>query len=178
MHEKMLFKASSTSYSQFLQSKEPHIHCLSAPTDASVGIEFFRRSVSLHYQHVYATKKWQNWLYRFIFFSFGILFLVLGTIIFFKTANFACGFYFSNCAIVKNCINITCLLLACGAFAFGYKIHPEKEAIRYLVGKVERELNSPAKQLQIEFNAIFANLSHEWMAPQQTIWIKKFKTQV
>lgn len=170
---KTLFKASSTSYSQFLQKGQQHIHCLTKPTDDTLDIEFFRRSVSLHYQHVYATKKWQNWFYRFIFFGFALLFSILGVIIFFKTANHACGLYFSDCGTVKNCINFSCFLLAVGAFVFGYKIHPEKEAIRYLVGKVERELKSPAKQLQMEFNAIFANLSTEWMSPHQTLWIKK-----
>ena len=54
-----------------------------------------------------------------------------------------------------------------------YQIHPEKEAIHYLVGKVEKELKNPAKHLQIEFNAIIANFSHEWLAPHQTVWINK-----
>jgi hypothetical protein len=172
MLEKTLFKASPVSYSRFLQSKEFHVHCL---TDAreSVDIAFFRRSISFHYQHAYAKKKWQNWVYRFIFFGFGLLFLVLGAMIFFKTVNFACGFYIKNCTLVKNGINLLCLLLAGGAFAIGYKIHPEKDAIQYLMGKVERELTHPAKHLQIEFNAIISNLTPESIAPHQTIWIKK-----
>ncbi len=171
MKAKNMFKEASISYSQFLQAKETHIHSLTEPTSDSVDIEFFRRSVSLHYQHVYATKKWQNWLYRFIFFAFGLLFLMLGTLIFFKTTNYACGLYFKNCVMVKNCINFLCVLLAGGAFAMGYQIHPEKEAIRYLVGKVERELKNPAKQIQIEFNAIFANLSSQCLMTPQTMWI-------
>ena len=173
MQEKVMFKASSTSYSQFLESKEQHMRHLNQSHSVSVDIEFFRRSISLHYQHLYATKKLQNMFYRSLFFGFGLLFLALGTIIFFKTTNYACGLYFANCGMIKNCINFCCLMLAAGAFAFGYKIHPEKEAIRFLVSKVEKEFNSPAKHLQIEFNAIFANLSNEWIAPQQTLWIKK-----
>jgi len=160
MTEKSVFKTSSTSYSQFLRSKEARIHCLSEP-DVSIDIDFFRRSIAFHYQHVYATKKWQNWLYRFIFFSFSLLFAVLSIMIFFKVANHHCGFYFGDCSTAKNCVNISCLLLSGSALALGYKIHPEKEAIRYLASKIEKELNGPAKQVQIEFNAIFANLSHD-----------------
>ena len=172
MLDKTLFKASSISYSHFLQSKESHKHYVTE-TKESVDIDFFRRSISLHYQHAYATQKWQNWIYRLIFFAFGLLFLILGAIIFFKTANFACGIYFKNCTLVKNSVNTLCLFLSLGAFAIGYHIHPKKEAIQYLIGKVERELNYPAKHLQIEFNAIISNLAHEWVAPHQTAWIKK-----
>lgn len=166
MQGKTLFKFSPISYSQFLRSEKKehsflhHFRYLAESRDSSIDMEFFKRSISLHYQHVYAAKKWQNWCYRCIFFIFGLLFLVLAGIIFFKTTNFACGLYFKNCFLLKNCINIFCLFLAGGAFAIGYQIHPEKEAMQYLVGKVERELNSPAKHLQIEFNAIIANLSH------------------
>lgn len=172
MLEKTVFKAASTSYSQFLEEKRNPIHCITEPSD-SLDINFFKHSISLHYQHLYATKKRQNWLYRCIFFGFGLLFLTLAILIFFKTTNFACGFYFSNCSIIKNSINCFCLFLATGAFAFSYKIHPEKDAIRDLVAKVEKELKSPGKRLQIEFNTIFANLSNEWITPHQTVWIKK-----
>lgn len=178
MVHKTVFKASPVSYSRFLQSKEPRIQCLTGVREStdvkdSIDIEFFRRSISLHYQHAYASQKWQNWMYRAIFFGIGLLFLAMGTIIFFKTVNFACGFYFKNCSLVKNSINTLCLLMATGAFAVGYKIHPEKEAMQYLIGKVEREFTQPAKHLQIEFNAIISNLSHKCTAPNHTTWIKK-----
>jgi hypothetical protein len=121
--------------------KKQHVYCLTEVKDTSIDIEFFRQSISLHYQHLYVKKKWQNWIYRFIFFSFSLMFLILGIIIFYKTANFACGYYFKDCVMVKNCINFVCLLLAGGAFIMGYKIHPEKEAIHYLISKVNTELN-------------------------------------
>lgn len=176
--DKTVFKASPISYSRFLRSQESRIHCLSEIKESSeikdsIDIEFFRRSISLHYQHAYASKKWQNWIYRFIFFGIGLLFLAMGAIIFFKTVNFACGFYFKNCALVKNSINTFCLLMASGAFVIGYKIHPEKDAMQYLIGKVEKELTQPAKHLQIEFSAIISNLAHTCTAPTHTLWIKK-----
>jgi len=161
MLDKLLFKATPVSYSRFLQRKE------------SIDSDFFKRSISIHYQHVYATKKWQNWFYRFIFFGLSLLFLVLGTIIFFKTINFACGIYFKNGLLVKNGVNLLCLLLAGGTFGIGYKIHPEREAIQYLIGKVGRELSHPAKDIQIEFNAIISNLSTDFIPSKQMFWIKK-----
>jgi hypothetical protein len=169
---KRFFRKSPISYSQFLQSRGGHIHHLTEAKEA-VDIEFFRRTLSMHYQNVYATKKWQNWLYRLLFFTFGLLFLVFGVIIFFKTANFACGFYFKNCLLVKNCIDVFCLLMAVGAFAIAYKIHPEKEAVHYLMGKVEKELKHPEKNLQVEFDAILSNLSQEYLTPHQTVWINR-----
>jgi len=51
------------------------------------------------------------------------------------------------------------VFLSAGAFALGYLIHPEKEAIKYIAKKVERDLHNPAKHSQIEFNAIFSNLT-------------------
>ena len=172
MQNKKLLKASSTSYSQFLQAKHP-VHCLTEPAKTPIDIEFFKRSVSLHYQHVYARTKWQNAIYRGIFFAFSFLFIVLGLMIFFKTTNPICSIYFGNCSLIKNWVNLFCVLLSAGAFTLGYKIHPEKEAIKHLVKKVENELSGPAKQIQIEFHAILANLSHQWVKPQHAAWIKK-----
>jgi hypothetical protein len=172
MFDKKLFKNSSFSYSQFLQSKNPHVHYLSEATDSSVDIEFFKRSLTLHYQYIYVTEKRHNWIYRSIFFGFSLLFFVLAILIFFKTVNFACGVYFKDSLLVKNCINSLCFALAGGSFFIGYKIHPEKDAMQYLMGKVQRDWNDPAKHLHIEFNTLMANLSHERMAPHETLWIK------
>lgn len=148
---KNLIKSESTSYSQFLKHK-PLV-------EDAIDINFFKRSVSLHYQHHYAAKKRHNSLYRFVFFGFSLMFCVFGVLIFFKTINPACSIYLGNCSLIKNSVNALCMLLSIGSFFIGYKIHPEKEAIKHLVKKIENELYSPAKHLQIEFNAIIGNLS-------------------
>lgn len=137
---KKIFNNHSVSYSQFLYS--PRVHSLIAEsTEGVANNEFFKRSVSLHYQHAYTAKKWQNGIYRLFFFGLSVLFvIILGALIYSKTTNFTCSFYLSNCGMIKNFINLSCFLLAAGALAAGYKIHPEKDAIRDLVGKVEKEL--------------------------------------
>ena len=175
MQEKMIFKKDAPFSSQFLETTKSFSY-LSDLTLDTVDIEFFKRSVSLHYQHLYANKKWQSALYRFIFLSLGLLFLIMAGIIFFKTTNHACGFYFSQCDLLKKGLNMFCFLLAASSFTCSYYIHPEKEAIHYLIGKVEREINVPAKHLQIEFQAIFAHLAQEWLSPHQTLRMKKIVT--
>ena len=195
---KSLFKTSPISYSRFLRKKRTHIYIReeleeqgeflnhnesleqiksieendSINESDSVDVDFFRRSIFLHYQHSYARKKWQSWVYRFIFFGLSVLFIALGLIIFFKTVNFAYGFYFKNTVFVKNAINVLCLLFGGSAFLIGLKIHPEKEAINYLFGKVERELTAPAKKLQVEFNAILSSLKEE-SSSSHDLWIDK-----
>ncbi len=175
MQNKTLFNGCSISYSQFLQSKEQAIHSLRL-TEAKnflIDIEFFRRSISVPDQNLYAKKKRQNKAYRSTFFGFSLIFLILSIIIFYKTANFTCGYYFKNCLIIKNCINCISLLLAGGAFALGYKIYPKKEIVHDLIGKGEKELTFPAKQWQIEFNAIIAHLSKEWITPHKRFGLIK-----
>jgi hypothetical protein len=161
MQNKMLFNSCPVSYSQFLQpeNKEHYVQVLTGATNAALDSDFFKRSIAMHYQHFYVTKKRQNWIYRLLFFGFALLFLILAMMIFFKTVNFACSLYFKNGVMVKNLVDLVCLLFAGSAFTIGYKIHPERDAMRDLVGKVEREMSHPAKHLQIEFNAIIANLS-------------------
>lgn len=159
MLEERLLTDSSTSYSQFLQTK-PMLFASSDNRKSPIDIDFFKRAVSL--QHFYAATKRQNFVYRFIFFGFSFLFTVFGLMIFFKTANPLCSLTFGDGYFVKNLVNLFCILLSGGAFVLGYKIHPEKEAIKHLVKKVESELRAPAKQIQIEFHAIMANLSHHW----------------
>src|ERR1700692_2109671 len=105
MPDKRLLNNSSTSYSQFLKSKDHHVHYLNEQTMDSVDFDFFRRSVSLHYQHAYAENKWKNIFYRSIFFGFSFLFFILGIIIFFKTTNPICSIYLGNCSIIKNWVN-------------------------------------------------------------------------
>jgi hypothetical protein len=158
MQNQFMLKTTSTSYSQFLQPKNRQMHYITEP-DLVVDINFFKKSISSHYQHLYKAKKWQNMLYRFAFFAFGLLFFVLGVLIFFKTTNYLFGFYFSNAALVKSSINLSCLLLAGSSFTTGYFIHPENEAILYLARKVEKELSTPIRQLHLELNEIFTNIS-------------------
>lgn len=148
----------SNSYSCFLEQKKerPQFHCTLKAIDSSVDIAFFKRSLSLHYQHIYAAKKMEGWFYRIIFFSLGLLFAFLGMSILFKSINFSCALFFKDGILVKTTVNYLSFFLAGNCFFLGVKVDPKKEAIQYLSAKVEKEGISPSKQLQIEFNSIFA----------------------
>ena len=123
---------------------------------------------------IYKKEKNKNIFYRCVFFGLCFLFAGLGALILFKSPNFISGIYFKNhAATMKGVINMVCFLFAATAFFSGYYIHPEKEAMQFLIGKVERELKSPEKSLQMEFNSIFANLPEEMFSSEKLIRIKE-----
>jgi hypothetical protein len=139
-----------------------------------LDISFFKRSIFAYYQHIYKKEKNKNIFYRCVFFGLCFLFAGLGALILFKSPNFISGIYFKNHAsTMKGAMNMVCFLFAATAFFSGYYIHPEKEAMQFLIGKVERELKSPEKSLQMEFNSIFANLPEEMFSSEKLIRIKE-----
>lgn len=151
--QKNFITKNKTSYSQFLQQHQ--FSRVSSSSETLVDVDFFRRSISLHYQHLYTYQKRQNGIYRAIFFGFSLLFLIFSFLIYFKTVNFTCGFYLGQCLSIKNYLNTGCLLLAGVAFGIGYLIEPEKEALSYLVRKVENDMHHPVGQLKLDiFNVI------------------------
>lgn len=161
---KNLFEACTLSSSQFMEFNERKGQYSSNGGGPLMDIEFFKQTISLHYQHVYASKKWQNWFYRLFFFLLGVLFLILGLAIASQTVNFACSIYFRNCEMIKMCIEIFCFFLSASAFIIGWLIHPEKDAMQYLMKKIEKELDYPTKDLQMEYHAIISNLSQEQLS--------------
>ncbi|WP_068467940.1 hypothetical protein [Candidatus Protochlamydia phocaeensis] len=168
MTDKRIFfnPSHSISYSKFLHTYR-HAHPLKQEkTETIVDIDFFRRSISLHYHYVYTFKRRQHKAYRIIFFGFALLFFILSIFIYFKTANYACTLYFSQGDLMKNCIDALCLLLAFAAFGMGYTTNPDKEALRFIVKKVEKELRNPAKHVHIELNDLFKHLICEQMNQQ------------
>lgn len=139
------------SYSQFLQKHQITTLSYQNPNENNlVDIDFFRRSISVHYQHIYADQKRHNWLYRSIFWGFSLLFLIFGIFIYFKTVNFNCGFYLTQCSSIKSYLNMGCLLLAGGSLGIGYMIQPEKDAFHYVVSKIEKDMRHPVKELEID----------------------------
>jgi hypothetical protein len=139
-----------------------------------LDINFFKKSIFAYYQHIYKKEKNKNIFYRCVFFSLCFLFMGLGALILLKSPNFISGFYFRNHAgTMKGVMNMLCFFCAGIAFFSGYYIHPEKEAMQYLIGKVEREFKSPEKSLQMEFNHIFANLPEEMFSSKKLIRIKE-----
>lgn len=156
-----LFKVSRNNFLKKSQKRKDQLtvqYTTAIMRSSIIDFGFFKKSIAYHYQHLYASKKWLNWIYQFVFLGFGILFLIFAIIIFFKTGNHNLGFYFTDSFYVKNGVNATCLFLSIAAFLAGYQIHPEREAMHHLLSKIQGDLNVPEKHMQIEFNAILANM--------------------
>ena len=125
MNFSKLFKASNITPLKKMRSRQTTA-CFSTTQFATeimqssiVDFGFFKKTLALHYQHLYASKKWHNGLYRMLFFGFGALFLFFGIIIFSKTVNYTFGFYFTDCLYVKNSVNMICVFLSSAAFLAG-----------------------------------------------------------
>lgn len=95
------------------------------------------------------------WWDRCLFFGFSLFFLLLGTIIFFKTPNWTCNVFFNDCYTVKTMICVFCLVLSSIAFWTGYKICPKKHAVNDLVGKAKKNLSRlySYRQSELTFSA-------------------------
>ena len=152
----MNIKENSQFYSNYYQPFRRFIYWLNLPSSDKDSTHYFRNSIFLHYQHAYAKRKRQKEYYRFLFFCFSFFFLISTFLIFFKNPNHLCGLYFQTyCHLFKHALNFVCLLLGVGALSCGYAIHPEKDALRELGNKMERESLKPKKDVQIEFNSFF-----------------------
>lgn len=125
-------KIISVSFSQLLTitnrfNKKPHHYIYPVTPSLEHGI----------YRQAHLSDLSNNWCYRLIFFSFGLLFLGFAAAIFFKTVNFNCSEYFKHCFLVKHCVNAFCLFLAGGAFTAGYYIKPQRDGLSLLADRVQ-----------------------------------------
>lgn len=89
----------------------------------------------------YAVPFQRNRLYRAIFFVFGVLFAFLGTIIMFKSTNWACSLYFTNCEFVKQFAYSFCFLLSLGSILLSITIKPGHAAADELTGHYKKNLD-------------------------------------
>ena len=155
---KIFPKHFSNSYSRFLSSQnEPY----SSYTKKISRLEqdLFHPFLALHYQNIYLSKERQNRIHRLIFYCLSFLFFFFAICIYLKTTNYACCLYFGQGKWIKDVVNVACLSLSILNFGIGYLAHPHKDALRYLVKKIEKELNRPVNHLQAEINLIFKSLT-------------------
>lgn len=94
---------------------------------------------------------------RCIFFGFSFFFLTLSGIIFFKTTNWACSLYFTNCQAVKAVTCILCLILSVAAFWTGNTICAKKHAVNDLASKTNKKLARSYRQKQINLSLLDNN---------------------
>lgn len=134
---------SSITYSQFLNSAHANEAAISAQS-----LDFFRQPDEEAFHLLYSTKKKQAAVYRLIFLSFACLFFALGLLVYFKTANWHCEFYFSNCQLIKTLTYFICFLFSAGSCSLSFLIRPEREAIHFLTHATKKQLNTLYKSFQ------------------------------
>jgi len=105
-------------------------------------LDAFREAYASPLQQVFHKQKKQARIYQSIYWGFALLFLVLGTIVYINSINWACSVYFENCTMIKTSTSIFCMVLALAAFIVGYIVRPEKETIYFLVSKMEKSLKN------------------------------------
>lgn len=147
---RLFVKFSSTSYSQFLNS-------FSSYSNSNTDKELLESHADKSKDQLYLKKYRKARIYRFIFLCFSFLFLFLAGVVYFKTTNWACSLYFSNCELVKASSISICLLLASLSLVVSYKIKPEREAVNFLAEKIRSTINQIYQSSQIRLKEVTKN---------------------
>lgn len=80
--------------------------------------------------------------YRTIFWTIGLLFIILMWVTYQQNTNWFCGLFFSNCFMAKLTLSGICGLLAVTAVAIGKYIRADREAMAYLLRNVKRKIQA------------------------------------
>lgn len=143
----------------FSKFKKPNECSRKMVHSSIIDVGFFKKSIILHYLHLYNTKKRWSHLHKITFFLLALVFFSLGIMIYSKTVNISFGFYFESFILIKQGINGLCFVLSAAAFAAAKLTQPEKEALEYVTQKANQSLDFPSKEAFIEFNVAVTNLS-------------------
>lgn len=127
---------SSITYSQFLNSNQ-----VQENTHSSKQLDFFRQPDQEAFHLLFSVKKKHAATYRLIFLGFSCLFFLLGLLVYFKTANWKCEFYFSNCQLIKTFTYLICLFLSAGSCSLSFLIRPEKDTVKVLTHTAKKQLS-------------------------------------
>jgi hypothetical protein len=115
----------AVSRSQFIKAFQ-RVHLTQQP-NLHLNFDILHHSLQYSHYHIYLSKKRQALIYQFIFFGFGILFLVLASILYFYTTNWSYYAMFGSSGFIKLCLYALCLILSMGAFGIAYKIRPPRK---------------------------------------------------
>lgn len=88
----------------------------------------------------YTTNKHKVRLYQAGFLLFGMVFLTLAGLIYFKTTNWTCALYFGNCMAVKMIVITLCLFFSFISISTSLNMRTEKEAINHLAKRAKYRL--------------------------------------
>jgi hypothetical protein len=106
----------------------------SVKNNAYPKLHLFKNQIELDgdgpLQKPYSAAKSNVLTYRIIFLSIGMLYLVLGMILFFKSLTWSCTLVFGSCFLIKTIICSVCGLSSLYCITLGSLLNPEKEAVK------------------------------------------------
>jgi hypothetical protein len=80
--------------------------------------------------------------YRAIFFGFGLLFLILGVIVHYKTLTLSPTILFGSISTFKTSVCFFCIILTLSAWGFSWWLSAEKETAMRLIHQAKNKLRS------------------------------------
>lgn len=108
--------------------------------------------------------------YPIVFFLFGLVFTIMGVILYQKTANFYYILYFGESQKIKSMMNMTCLFLALSSIALSIRFYLKEKKANFLIGRVKNMTDSPYKKIRIQLQLASKNLLEE-KSPLTTIML-------
>lgn len=88
----------------------------------------------------YSVAKSSAKFYRIIFLSLGLLYLLLGAVIYFKSLTWTCGLIFGKPSLVKTVICGFCGFAAFSSIFLGFLIKTEREAVKRAFRQAKKQI--------------------------------------
>lgn len=116
----------------------------------------FKQQINIKPNHPYlkpySNKKISINLYRAVFLSLGILYLLLGLILFFKPFSWSCSFLFGNCSLLKTFLCTFCVVTSTSSLILGFFTRPERELMKKIFRKAKQQLKKKYNQKLQKYN--------------------------
>ena len=127
-----------------------------------IDLDSFRKNIEqskagLHHQP-YTNNKTPVLIYKGLFFSFALLFLILGILSMYLPMTMSVSFFFNSFTLLKSVIIVSCTLLSLFSFIYALTLQIEKETIRDCVrkAKINHKVIYARKQFRLGLHPIFS----------------------
>ncbi len=134
---------------QLLKEDYPLLHLFKHQIEAD-KTGFYHRPYSIHKPSVH--------FYRSIFFSIGLIYTLLATVLFLKTLNWNSEYLFGSNLVVKSILLILCSAIGSSSLLMGLFMTPEKESVKKTIrkGRAKLQRSYSKKRIQHGLKSLFA----------------------
>lgn len=116
-----------------------------------------------------------NRIYQWIYFAFGLFFMLLGLVVLYKTNNWAGALHFQRFELVKTFTYSFCFLLSLGALGLTYAMKSDEEITEDIISVFKKKLERVYRDL-CSMNANHPQFSQFYQETKEKIERKKKKT--